>query len=163
MLQDKGRLVMEIDYNIEINNYTIDIWNQILGLEVTPTQEDYSPTEKGVTLAGCVQIMGSWEGSIELLCPAELAKKVASIMFDTKLDETSEEDIKDALGELTNMTGGNIKSLVHEADQECFLSLPAVAVSDNQMHVPGTHEVTRSTFKHGDFLFAVRMLKKVES
>ncbi len=153
---------MEIDFNLEISQYTKDIWEQILGLEVIPTTEDFSPTEKGTTLAGCVQIMGSWEGSVELLCPAELAKKVASIMFGTNLDETSEDDIKDALGELTNMTGGNIKSLVHDADQECFLSLPAVAVSDIQMHVPGTHEVAKATFKHENHLFAVRMLKKVE-
>jgi chemotaxis protein CheX len=153
---------MEIDYNTEIQRYTTDIWEQILGLEVTPTQDSFNPAEKGITLVGCVQIMGSWEGSVELLCPAELAKKAASIMFGTNMNETSQEDIKDALGELTNMTGGNIKSIVHDEDQQCYLSLPAVAVSDNQMHVPGTREIAKATFKHENHLFVVRMMKKID-
>ena len=83
-------------------------------------------------------------------------------MFGTNPSETTQEDIKDALGELTNMTGGNIKSIVHEDDQECYLSLPAVAESDNQMHVPGTREVAKATFKHDNYLFVVRLMKKID-
>jgi len=78
-------------------------------------------------LAGCVHISGEWEGAVTLDCPSELAKKVASIMFSLTEDELSSDLIQDALGELTNMTRGNLKSLLPEP---CYLSLPAVTMTE---------------------------------
>ncbi|QPJ66037.1 MAG: chemotaxis protein CheX [Candidatus Nitrohelix vancouverensis] len=153
---------MDINYNEEIIQYTRDIWSQILGLDVQPTEEDFKLESANNTLSGCVQIMGAWKGSVILICPVPLARKAAAIMFSIPEEQASQEDIKDALGEITNMTGGNIKSLVHSGDEQCVLSLPAVAFSDNEMHVPGTKQVSRVNFKQENQTFVVCLMKKVD-
>ncbi|PIQ98181.1 MAG: hypothetical protein COV67_00190 [Nitrospinae bacterium CG11_big_fil_rev_8_21_14_0_20_56_8] len=144
----------------EICQYTVDIWKQILGLEVHRTQEEFLPDGSEGTLSGCVQIMGSWDGTVMLTCPLPLARKAAAIMFGTNEETASKDEIQDALGELANMTGGNIKSLLHTPEQECYLSLPAVAVANQHLRVPGSEQVTQITFQHQNHRFVVSLLKK---
>ncbi|MBI5428100.1 MAG: chemotaxis protein CheX [Nitrospinae bacterium] len=141
----------------EIRYYTENIWDSILGLKATPTDAPYETTGKDNSLAGCVHIMGVWEGTVALQCPTSLARKAASIMFNTKVDETGLEQILDALGELTNMTGGNIKSNLPEPS---YLSLPAVAVTNYTLRIPGTELVTKVTFECDGEYFAVALLKR---
>jgi CheY-specific phosphatase CheX len=53
--------------------------------------------------------------------------------------------MQDALGEITNMTGGNIKALLPGA---CHLSLPAVVEGTSYtIRVPSTRIVTRVPFE----------------
>ena len=72
-------------------------------------------------LSASVQISGGWEGTVLVSCPEALAQRVAGVMFDTP--EASDDEIRDALGEVANMTAGNVKALV---ESYCRLSLPAV-------------------------------------
>jgi CheY-specific phosphatase CheX len=147
-------------YETEICQYTESIWKNILDLDVKKTDEDYCPSEGENILAGCVHISGEWEGAVALDCPSELAKKVASIMFNLTEDELSSDLIQDALGELTNMTGGNLKSLLPEP---CYLSLPAVTMTEHGLKIPGSELTTKVTFKCWGYKFNVSILKKVSA
>jgi chemotaxis protein CheX len=143
----------------EIIHYTQDIWKSILDLDVKKSEDAFCQLGGESILAGCVQITGSWEGAVALDCPVELAKKVASIMFQLKEDETTTDLVEDGLGELTNMTGGNIKSLLPEP---CYLSLPAVTMTQHGLRIPGSELVSTVTFKCWGYNFRVSVLKKVE-
>ncbi len=147
------------DFESEICQYSESIWKSILDLDIKKTEDEYCPLGGEDILAGCVQITGEWEGAVALDCPAELAKKVASIMFSLKEDEITTDLIEDALGELTNMTGGNIKSLLPEP---CYLSLPAVTMTQHGLRIPGSEMVTTVTFRCWGYSFRVSVLKKVE-
>lgn len=129
-------------------------------LDVKPTSEKFKIDGKGNTLAGCVQIMGSWQGTVALLCPMPLARKASAIMFGVEEETAGTEEIQDALGELANMTGGNIKSLLPEP---CYLSLPAVAVTDYGLRIPGSELVTEVTFQCQGYQFVVSLLKRVDT
>lgn len=142
----------------EINQHTEIIWKSILGLDVIPTQEDFQTSEKDNTLSGCVHISGSWDGTVALLCPVQLARKAAAIMFGLDEDKASLMEIQDALGELANMTGGNLKSLLPEP---CYLSLPVVAITPN-LRFPGSEIIIESGFKCGGHHFKVTVLKRVK-
>jgi chemotaxis protein CheX len=143
----------------EITEYTESIWRSTLDLEVAPSGKTFEPRGKENTLAGCVQITGTWEGTVAIVCPVNLAKKVSAIMFGIEENEAGDEEIQDAIGELANMTGGNIKSLLPEP---CYLSLPAVAVTDHGFRVPGSELVTQINFECDDSLFMVSLLKRRE-
>ncbi len=143
----------------EIAEYTESIWSSTLELNVVPSDEEFIPEGKENTLAACVQITGSWEGTVAVVCPMKLAKKVSAIMFGIDESSAGKEEIQDAIGELANMTGGNIKSLLPEP---CYLSLPAVAVTNTGFHVPGSELVTQINFKCDDSLFTVSLLKKLK-
>ncbi|MBT5549088.1 MAG: chemotaxis protein CheX [Nitrospina sp.] len=147
-------------FEAEICQYTESIWKSILDLDVKKTEEEFCPLGGESILAGCVHISGEWEGVIALDCPIELAKKVASIMFKVTDDEVTSDLVQDALGELTNMTGGNIKSLLPEP---CFLSLPTVTMTQHGLRIPGSKLETSVNFQCWGYKFKVSILKKADA
>lgn len=146
-------------FESEIDKFTQTIWQSILDLDVTRVEEPYKIEQKENTLIGCVHITGGWSGTLTLQCPIPLARRAAAIMFSKSEDDTDMSDIKDALGELTNMTGGNIKALF---TGQCHLSLPTVAVTDFDLHVLGGELLTRESFSCENRIFTVSLVKKVE-
>ncbi len=147
-------------FESEITQIIKSIWSAILELEVERVNEPFTINEKENTLIGCVHITGGWSGTVALQCPVPLARKAAAIMFSEKESEADMSDIKDALGELANMAGGNIKSLY---TGQCYLSLPTVAVTDFDLHVLGSELVTSIPFQCEGHRFMVTLLKKAEN
>jgi chemotaxis protein CheX len=103
--------------NEDIRKVTESVWSAMLGVNLISTDGAPRLAKQGF-LTGCVYIVGGWEGLTTIQCSERLARKAASIMFGC--DEPQAEEIRDALGELVNMTGGNIKSLL---PGPCELSL----------------------------------------
>ncbi len=119
------------------------VWEQVVGLPLEPTESVPAPGEQ--TVEGHVHIVGAWTGTLVLQCSASAAKRAAEAFFQTPAAEQTPQDAEDAVGELTNMIGGNLKSLV--AEQGCALSLPTViAGRDFSVRMPRTRTVTRQTF-----------------
>ena len=108
---------------VDLHQIAADIWAAILGLELkpNPATEAHDPDDRVVT--GCVQITGDWAGAVTVQCSDRLARRATSLMFAMEEDEVSDEEINDTIGELANMTGGNVKSLLAGS---CQLSLPSV-------------------------------------
>ena len=117
------------------------IFTELLGLDV---QRTYEPAEMaGRAFTGCVQITGAWDGAVTVDCPAELAHRTAAAMFG--VEPESADEITDALGEVANMTGGNIKALLPGPSR---LSLPAVAEGGSRLlTVPGSSLLTEVAFQ----------------
>lgn len=61
---------------------------------------------------GRVDIDGAWSGCVEVSCSTAVARKVASVMFAAEPDAIDAADVRDAVGELVNVVGGNIKSIL---------------------------------------------------
>lgn len=132
------------------------IWQSTIGLEVFPLDSFPAALADQPTVDGFINITGDWQGAVALQLPVALAERVASIMFSLGRRQPSAEDVLDALGEITNQTGGNIKALVGGT---CHLSLPAVVRgSDYSIRLPGTEVVTRVVLGCEDSAFIVNLL-----
>jgi hypothetical protein len=60
-----------------------------------------------------VDIIGPWNGSVVLTCaPATAAALTESVLMTRPPTVVDDEDVADALGELANVLGGNIKSVL---------------------------------------------------
>ena len=91
-------------------------------------------------LVGRVEITGQWEGAVTIDCDAELAARIAAVMFGMEDGGAEPDEIRDALGELANMAGGNIKSLLPAPSQ---LSLPTVSdPSEEAADADAAHSVS---------------------
>ncbi len=108
----------------DIAQITASLWRSVLGLEVQPCSQNVPPQGQEDFLTGCIEIRGAWAGAVALRCSTPLACQAAAIMFGVTPETVQTEDMRDAVGELTNILGGNLKSLVPEP---CTLSLPAVS------------------------------------
>ncbi len=94
---------------------------------------DAQPGQHYVT--GCVSISGEWEGAVTLGCTLAFARDMAAAMFDLSPDDLEMDEVRDAVGEVTNMAGGNIKALLPGPSQ---LSIPSVADGiETAISVPG--------------------------
>lgn len=105
---------------------TEGVWGSVLGLEARcggRGGESWGGAGED-EVATCVEITGAWEGSVTLCCPTGLAARVASIMFGLGDIEADDPDlVNDALCELANMIGGNLKGLLPGPS---ILSVPKV-------------------------------------
>jgi chemotaxis protein CheX len=108
----------------EILGITRDVWESFTGRAIDVADGQARPGGGDVTV-GCVSFTGAWQGSVLLACPAQLARMAAAAMFDRPAEQLDDREVADALGELTNMVGGNIKSLIPGPSR---LSMPAVTV-----------------------------------
>ncbi len=59
-----------------------------------------------------VTISGTSNGLVAVDCSEELARRLASAMFDAPPSRLTEGEILDSLGEIANIIGGNIKALL---------------------------------------------------
>jgi chemotaxis protein CheX len=102
-----------------LRDFAENIWSTMLGLAL-----DGAPAaEAEEYITGCVQITGDWQGAVTVELALPLARRVAAALFAMEPAELGEGEIGDAVGELANMLGGNVKALM---EGNCQLSLPAV-------------------------------------
>lgn len=142
----------------ELRQFSQMVWQSILGLDIKPSDRPFNAGEDQTE--GCVQITGAWRGMVTLSCPGELARKAAQIMFHLEPGEVSAEEVQDAIGELANMIGGNLKALM---PPPCELSLPIVALNGHKLHFPMTELVCRVAFECLGHQFQLTILKQKES
>ncbi len=145
-------------FDEEITQLTTMVWDSILHLSIEP--EGGPLPEDDRTMSACVQITGAWRGAVALSCGAEMAAEAATVMFAIADGSPEKNDMQDAMGELVNMIGGNIKALLPET---CHLSLPSVVEgSDYSVRVPGSRLVTRVPFRCGVHALTVSLLESEE-
>jgi chemotaxis protein CheX len=148
---------MAIECEAEISQFVTDIWSTFLSMKVSPTDKPFKPKGKDNTLAGCVQITGEWQGTVTLYAPREIGKKVAATLYGLDETEVENQQIQDVIGEITNIISGNIKSLL---PAPCSISLPSVAVTDYNLHHPGSEMLTAVNFDCEGLPFLVVMLQE---
>jgi len=87
------------------------------------------PTDK---ITGCVHLTGAYTGSIMLQCSPPAARYAAAALFSIAAEDVTESEVVDAIGEIANMVGGNVKSMLPGPSA---LSLPSVV--QGSLSVPG--------------------------
>lgn len=132
------------EFGDSVCEITSNVWASILGVEIVPSTaaELLGALSGGPTLTACVQIAGSWEGTVLLHSSLALASRLAGIMFSSTAERLAQAEVEDAWGELANMVAGNVKALL---PRPCQLSLPAVVRGlDYHIVVPGTSVLTQA-------------------
>ena len=98
----------------------------MLAMDFDATPQDACKINESDLLAS-VRIDGDRSASVFVYTSPELANCIAASMFGQELDELEQSDVLDALGEVVNVIGGNVKGILN---QECSLSLPCVGISE---------------------------------
>jgi hypothetical protein len=109
----------------EVTSIAGDVWTSLVGFE-----EQLSPLEQPPAhlpldaLSAWVLVVGPWSGSLVVTCaPSTAAALTRAVLRADDDEELTEEDVADALGEVANVIGGNVKSLLVEPSH---LGLPQV-------------------------------------
>jgi hypothetical protein len=131
-----------------------ETWSSTLGFLVDrAVSEDFSAIG---AFTVCVKITGAWDGEVRLHCSAPLARCIAAAIFQVEADQAANDEILDALSELTHIIGGNLKALL---PQPVTLSLPSLPdPTDWAQTTPQWQMVCRLTLLSEGHPFAVTLL-----
>jgi chemotaxis protein CheX len=88
-----------------------ETWLALLGIDevLVPVPAEVP----GDALSAWVEITGPWSGAVVLTCGRATAEELSRTLLRGPVDEPIDRaDVADAMGELANVVGGNIKALL---------------------------------------------------
>jgi len=135
---------MATEVSVEIVAQIVEsIFVTMMDLEVSASETPSLPV--GDRLTSSVYLEGDWNGAVSLECNREQACQFAGRLLSMDPPATVDDDVRDALGELANMIGGNLKSSM---DANARLSMPSVIVGgDYELRICGSEIRNRLAFR----------------
>jgi chemotaxis protein CheX len=90
-------------------------------------------------IVASVSISGNWHGHVVVSCSTTAARAAAAAFLLVEADEVAVGDVIDVMGELANIVGGNLKSMLPATS---FVSLPqVVSAVGTTVHWPACEQV----------------------
>ncbi|MCL2458311.1 MAG: chemotaxis protein CheX [Desulfobulbus sp.] len=109
---------------------TIEIFTSMVMMDISSAGESVEITrtlKKSIT--GTVGLAGTHKGVLAVHFPNEVALAVTSNFLGMDIGEINE-DVQDAIGEVANMLGGNLKTILSDRGRDIQLSLPSTICGD---------------------------------
>ncbi len=126
----------------DIEQIVESVFETMLGVRLECVDRPWFPDPDRLTAT--VHFAGEVPGAVVIECSMATACRMAGAL--TGIDHAAvDEDVYDALAEIVNMVGGNLKSLLHAG---CGLSMPTVVNGfDYKQRLPRARISTRSAFE----------------
>jgi CheY-specific phosphatase CheX len=126
----------------------------ILGLDVFPSEIPRRPA--GDLLTSYVRVTGDWNGAVLLECTRQQACHFAGMALSSEPPDNVDDGVRDVVGELANVIGGNMKGVMAAAGH---LSLPTVIDGcDHDLQISSYKARERLTFESSEGAFWVTIL-----
>jgi chemotaxis protein CheX len=115
-----------------INQSTIEVFSAMLSVDMTPGKVIGEGEAPGANceVVSFIGLAGPWAGAGSLSCSAALACRVCAAMLMMEAP-TVNEDVLDAVAELTNMIIGSVKTTLETQLGPLGLSIPTVVYGRN--------------------------------
>ena len=132
-----------------------NVFQTMMGMEVHQSEAAWPPRSAVITAS--ISLGGNWKGAVLVECALAEAFLFASRMTGIEMPTELNDDVRDTLGELANMIGGNLKSILPGGVE---LSLPTViSGSDYRVGVCRAGTVSRWVFEGTEATFAVVLIE----
>lgn len=140
-------------YETEVGRIVQDVLATMTQYPAAPSAEPYSPQPGRATCA--IHFVGDWSGALLIECPLPMAFEFTARLMRIPKPIQFDDDVYDALGELANMIGGNLKSVLPKG---ATLSMPTVFDGPNySIRLRGVLREKRMTFEGPDGRFWVTL------
>jgi chemotaxis protein CheX len=136
---------------------TREIFSSMVMMEITVKEimTDHGQLHDSIT--GMIGLAGTHKGVLAVHLPYAVAMAITSSFLMMDVEEINE-DVHDAVGEIANMLGGNVKTILSEKGRDIDLSLPStIAGSQYSFQSDKQIEKVIITFDTGVGTFMVEM------
>lgn len=138
----------------EVAQIVESVFETMVRLKVSANGPAWYPGRERLTAA--VHLAGDWNGAVLVECDPVQACRFASRFLSVDLPDTVDDVVRDVLGELANMIGGNLKCALMQRIQ---LSMPSVVEGTNyHIRVCGAGTRDQIAFQCEEGLFWVTIL-----
>ena len=124
---------IDTDMGHSIVKATNEVFKTMMGMKAVPGDVEVEKVkDRRAEVIGSIGVAGFLSGSISIFMSKGMARTAACklLMLDDP-SELSDEDLVDAIGELTNMIGGSIKTELFQKTPLFDISVPSVYVGDD--------------------------------
>ncbi len=118
------------EINDKIIESTIEIFTGMVMMEISVAGEPLTtlgPLKNSIT--GMVGLAGVHKGVLAVHFPKQVALDVTGSFLGMEVDDINA-DVQDAIGEIANMLGGNLKTILSDRGKDIMLSLPSTISGD---------------------------------
>jgi len=114
-----------VDLREKIIESTLEIFTSMVMMDIIVSEKVNEDNRLlGNTITGVVGLAGTHKGVLAVHIPYAVAFAITGNFLGIEVNEMNE-DVEDAIGEIANMLGGNVKSILSENGRDINLSLPS--------------------------------------
>ena len=141
---------------------TKEIFSTMVMMDIAVDNEDVIDSgDLHDTITGLIGLAGTHKGVLAIHIPHPVALAITSSFLGMDVSGINE-DVEDAVGELANMLGGNVKTVLTENGRDIELSLPST-ISGSSYHFQPSKDVvkilSRFSTASGPFLVELQLEK----
>lgn len=114
-----------MDLEVKIIESAKEIFSTMIMMEIEVAEKasnDGAALEDSIS--GIIGLAGLRKGVLAIHLPSVVARAITSNFLGMEVTEINE-DVEDAVGELANMLGGNVKTILSERGKDIELSMPS--------------------------------------
>ena len=119
-----------LEISDKIIESTVEIFTGMVMMEISVAGEPLTtlgPLRQSIT--GMIGLAGTHRGVLAVHLPNKVAMEVTGNFLGMEISEIND-DVQDAIGEIANMLGGNLKTILSDRGKDIQLSLPSTISGD---------------------------------
>ena len=147
-----------MDIKDKIVESTKEIFSTMVMMDVSVVDQDSLARQAAKDgISGIIGLAGTHKGVLAIHIPGPVAMAITGSFLGMDVEEINE-DVEDAVGELANMLGGNVKTILSENGRDIELSLPTTISGTNyDFQSAKDVEVTTLAFATETGMFSVEL------
>jgi flagellar motor switch protein FliN len=153
-----------LDIISSVGDTIIELFDTMLSLEVDLSDREPFQNTDDFRVMGAVDFAGGVHGSIQFQVSKTFGRMITAGMLGQDLDEVQDIDtVKDVIGEMTNILGGNLKAAFCDTGLACQISTPSLTVGlDFNIEILNMDRYERFAFKLNDHDIVVEVCVKID-
>lgn len=152
-----------LDLNARVSDAIVDVFDTMLSLKLEPVDAVTAESLEGIRNVGTVSFAGDATGMVSIHASDSFSREMAAEMLGMEVEEIEGNDeIRDMMGEMGNIVGGNLKSAFTDAGLMCALSTPSfTSGTDFTIEALNMENYERFAFRCGNNIIFVEMGVKI--
>ncbi len=146
-----------MDISTKVPDSVINVFSTMLSMDVQVSQTVAQSALEGMRTVGAVSFAGDAMGLINIHVTSQFSRQMAAVMLDLDINDVDvETDVNDVIGELSNIIGGNLKSIFSDVGLRCELSTPSITRGSSfRIESMNMERYERFAFGYQDHVFFV--------
>ena len=155
--------ISALDFKAQVSESVIDVFDTMFSTQLVPADTIPSESLEDLRNVGSVSFAGDATGMVSIHVGDKFTRELAADMLGIEVEELEgDEEIKDMLGEVGNIVGGNLKSTFTDAGLACALSTPSfTSGTDFKIESLNMEKYERFAFRCDDNIVFVEMGVKI--
>lgn len=155
--------ITALDFKAQVSESVIDVFDTMLSTQLVAADTIPSESLEDLRHVGSVSFAGDATGMVSIHVGDKFTRELAADMLGIEVEELDgDKEIRDMMGELGNIVGGNLKSTFTDAGLACALSTPSfTSGTDFKIESLNMEKYERFAFRCGDNIVFVELGVKI--